>query len=143
MTPASTPERLKNLTNANPTIGPIIILRQSIPGEKLRALIFDSLYDPYRGIITYVRVFDGVIRPNEKIFMMGTKVVSELSELGIFVPEPKKKDLLSAGSVGYFVTNLKSIQESKVGDTITLAESGSNIPVPGFRKQKSINGAKR
>ena len=109
-----------------------------IPGEKLRALIFDSLYDPYRGIITYVRVFDGVIRPNEKIFMMGTKVVSELSELGIFVPEPKKKDLLSAGSVGYFVTNLKSIQESKVGDTITLAESGSNIPVPGFRKQKSM-----
>lgn len=85
-----------------------------------RALIFDSYYDDYRGVILYVRVVDGVLTNNSEIFMMATEATGLALEVGKLKPNMKKVDQLAAGEIGYIVTNLKSTRQAKVGDTVTL-----------------------
>ena len=84
-----------------------------------RAMIFDSVYDAYRGVVTYVRVVDGRIRPREKITMMSTGTTHELLEVGIISPEPKASIGLGVGEVGYLITGVKDVRQSRVGDTVT------------------------
>lgn len=106
--------------------------------KPLRALIFDSHYDSYKGVIAYVRVFDGSLTANDKIAMMatGTKIVPV--EIGIFSPTLLPIDKLSAGDVGYVATGLKTVSECRVGDTITNAAKPADAPVPGYRKAKPM-----
>src|SRR4051794_20809305 len=85
-----------------------------------RAMIFDSVYDIYRGVITYVRVVDGRISARDKIKMMSTGATHELLEIGVISPEPKPVDSLGVGEVGYFITGVKDVRQSRVGDTVTL-----------------------
>jgi len=106
--------------------------------QSLRALIFDSHYDSYKGVIAYVRVFDGSLTASDKIAMMatGTKIVPV--EIGIFSPNLLPIDKLSAGDVGYIATGLKTVSECRVGDTITNAARPAETPVPGYRKAKPM-----
>ncbi|MDD2646597.1 MAG: translation elongation factor 4 [Patescibacteria group bacterium] len=92
---------------------------QGNPYQPLRALIFDSVYDEYRGVIIFVRVFDGQIKAGEKIKMLANAAEAEVLEVGIFAPELKKQDNLSVGQIGYIVTSLKEIDKTRVGDTVT------------------------
>ena len=85
-----------------------------------RAMIFDSVYDIYRGVITYVRVVDGRISARERIKMMSTDATHELLEIGVISPEPKPVESLGVGEVGYFITGVKDVRQSRVGDTVTL-----------------------
>ena len=94
---------------------------QGDPDAPLRAMIFDSVYDIYRGVVTYVRVIDGKISPRERIMMMSTGATHELLEVGIVSPEPKPSEGLGAGEVGYLITGVKDVRQSKVGDTVTSA----------------------
>ena len=89
------------------------------PDARPRAMIFDSVYDIYRGVITYIRVFDGSFTPRERIKMMSTGAVHELLEIGVISPEPKPTDGLSVGEVGYLITGVKDVRQSRVGDTVT------------------------
>ena len=84
-----------------------------------RAMIFDSVYDTYRGVVTYVRVVDGKITPRERIKMMSTGAMHELLEVGIVSPDQKPSDGLGVGEVGYLITGVKDVRQSKVGDTVT------------------------
>ncbi|HQJ31803.1 MAG TPA: translation elongation factor 4 [Anaerolineaceae bacterium] len=106
--------------------------------KPLRALIFDSHYDAYKGVIAYVRVFDGSLTANDKVVMMatGTKIVPV--EIGIFSPNLLPIDKLSAGDVGYIATGLKTVSECRVGDTITNAAKPADAPLPGYRKAKPM-----
>lgn len=104
----------------------------------LRALIFDSLYDPYRGVLPFVRVMDGEIRKGMKIVMFSTQKEFEVTEVGVFVPERREVERLGPGEVGYIVCNIKNIQDSRVGDTITSAEFPVREPIPGYRKVKPM-----
>ena len=90
-----------------------------------RAMIFDSVYDTYRGVVTYVRVVDGKIVPRERIKMMSTGATHELLEVGIVSPEPKASVGLGVGEVGYLITGVKDVRQSKVGDTVTTARHGA------------------
>ena len=85
-----------------------------------RAMIFDSVYDTYRGVVTYVRVVDGTLDPREKIQMMSTGATHELLEIGVISPEPKPTKGLGPGEVGYLITGVKDVRQSKVGDTVTI-----------------------
>ena len=107
-------------------------------GQSLRALVFDSHYDSYKGVIAYVRIFDGSLTANDKIAMMatGTKIVPV--EIGIFSPNLLPIDKLSAGDVGYIATGLKTVSECRVGDTITNAVRPAEAPLPGYRKAKPM-----
>ena len=98
-----------------------------------RALIFDSYYDDYRGVILYVRVFDGEINKNSQIKMLATAANGIALEVGSLTPEMSPGSSLQAGEIGYVVTNLKSTREAKVGDTITLASAPANQPLPGYK----------
>ncbi len=93
--------------------------RPATPTRPARAMIFDSVYDIYRGVVTYVRVVDGKLTPREKIKMMSTGATHELLEVGIVSPEPKPTDGLGVGEVGYLITGVKDVRQSKVGDTVT------------------------
>lgn len=106
--------------------------------KPLRALIFDSHYDAYKGVIAYVRVFDGSLTSLDKIAMMatGTKIVPV--EIGIFSPNMQPIDKLSAGDVGYIATGLKTVSECRVGDTITNAVKPADTPLPGYQKAKPM-----
>ena len=106
--------------------------------KPLRALVFDSHYDSYKGVIAYVRVFDGSLTANDKIAMMatGTKIVPV--EIGIFSPNLLPIEKLSAGDVGYIATGLKTVSECRVGDTITNATKPADSPLPGYRKAKPM-----
>jgi GTP-binding protein LepA len=104
----------------------------------LRALIFDSAYDTYRGVITYVRVVDGVIRPGTRVRMIATGKVHEVDEVGWFHPAQQPGDLLSAGEVGYFTAAIKNVVDARVGDTVTYADRGSIAPLPGYRTVKPM-----
>src|SRR3984893_13245475 len=99
-----------------------------------RAMIFDSVYDIYRGVVTYVRVIDGKITPRERIAMMSTGAVHELLEVGIVSPEPKPSDGLGVGEVGYLITGVKDVRQSKVGDTVTTARHGATQALTGYRE---------
>jgi GTP-binding protein LepA len=104
----------------------------------LRALVFDSHYDSYKGVICYVRIVEGRIKPNETVRLMGTKVDVKPIEVGIFSPTMKPVELLSAGEVGYVATGLKTVHDARVGDTITLVTNPAAEPLPGYRHPKPM-----
>ena len=108
------------------------------PTLPLRALVFDSHYDTYKGVIAYVRVFEGTIRDREWIEMMSNQVVSEPIEIGIFSPAMKPVMELSAGEVGYMATGLKTVRECRVGDTITLRDNPAEKAWPGYEAVKPM-----
>ncbi|MFR9751553.1 translation elongation factor 4 [Nocardia sp. 004] len=103
-----------------------------------RAMIFDSVYDTYRGVVTYVRVVDGTLTPREKIKMMSTGATHELLEIGIVSPEPKPTQGLGVGEVGYLITGVKDVRQSKVGDTVTSARGGAAEPLTGYREPRPM-----
>jgi GTP-binding protein LepA len=104
------------------------------PEAPLKALIFDSWYDSYRGVIMLVRVMEGTLRPRQKIIFMSNGHEYEVSEVGVFAPKAKGKPDLFAGEVGFLVANVKVIQDAKVGDTLTEALRRTKAPFPGFKE---------
>jgi len=103
------------------------------PDAPPRALIFDSVYDTYRGVVTYVRVFDGKLSHRDKIKMMSTGAVHEMLEVGVISPEPVKSSDLGVGEVGYLITGVKEVRQSRVGDTVTSAIRGATEALGGYR----------
>ncbi len=103
-----------------------------------RALIFDSVYDTYRGVITYIRVIDGRITPRERIRMMSTGTIHELLEVGIISPDPKPSVGLGVGEVGYLITGVKDVRQSKVGDTVTSERKGATKALGGYKEPKPM-----
>ncbi|WP_378145794.1 translation elongation factor 4 [Cnuibacter sp. UC19_7] len=97
-----------------------------------RAMIFDSVYDAYRGVITYVRMIDGELKPRERIQMMSTKATHEILEIGVSSPEPTPSKGLGVGEVGYLITGVKDVRQSKVGDTVTTAAKPATQALPGY-----------
>ncbi len=155
--PSAEPERVKQeiedvigldssdavLASAKSGIGIEEILEQivkKIPSPKgsydepLQALIFDSLYDAYKGAITYIRVMNGSIKPGMKIKMMSTGKTFEVNEVGVFKPKMVQVDELSVGDVGYVVSAIKNVKDTRVGDTITDAKKPAMEALPGYRK---------
>lgn len=104
------------------------------PDAPLKALIFDSLYDPYRGVVAYVRIVDGTVKPGQRIKMMSTGKEFEVTEVGVFTPKQKIVDELTVGDVGYLTASIKNVKDTRVGDTITDAERPAADPLPGYRK---------
>ncbi|WP_420175220.1 translation elongation factor 4 [Luteococcus sp. OSA5] len=98
-----------------------------------RALIFDSVYDTYRGVVTYVRVVDGQLSHREKIRMMSTKATHEVLEVGVISPEPMKSDAIGVGEVGYLITGVKDVRQSRVGDTVTSDVRPAEQDLGGYR----------
>ena len=105
----------------------------SAANSETRALIFDSYFDDYRGVVLYVRIVDGSIAKNAAIEMLATKTSGIALEVGILKPEMSPKDSLNEGEVGYIVTNLKTTREAKVGDTVTLKKAPAKNPLPGYK----------
>lgn len=103
-----------------------------------RAMIFDSVYDSYRGVVTYVRVVDGQLTKRERISMMSTGATHELLEIGVISPEPKVADGLGVGEVGYIITGVKDVRQSKVGDTITSMHKGATEPLGGYKDPRPM-----
>lgn len=155
--PAADPERVKKeiedviglptddivLCSAKAGIGIDDILEQiveKIPSpngkydEPLQALIFDSVYDPYRGVIISVRIKNGSIKSGDKILMMSTGGIFEVTEVGIHNPKEQEVSELTVGDVGYICASIKNVSETRVGDTITLADNPASKPLPGYRK---------
>ncbi len=108
------------------------------PDAPSRAMIFDSVYDSYRGVITYVRMIDGKLTARERIQMMSTKAVHELLEIGVSSPEPVPTKGLGVGEVGYLITGVKDVRQSKVGDTVTNAHKPSTQALPGYTDPKPM-----
>ncbi len=106
--------------------------------QPLQALIFDSSYDAHRGVVTYIRVVSGELKPRQKIIMMGSKSEAESLEVGVFKPQMTKTDIIPTGSVGYIVTGLREVSKASVGDTITLISSPSKEPLPGYKQVKPM-----
>jgi GTP-binding protein LepA len=107
------------------------------PDGPTRALIFDSLYDSYRGVITYVRMVDGRVRKGERLRMLAAASTSEAEEVGVFAPEPVATQELASGEVGYVIPGLKDVAQAKVGDTVTV--SGQAVePLPGYREPRPM-----
>jgi GTP-binding protein LepA len=102
--------------------------------ERLRAPVFDSHYDAYRGVIAYVRVFDGTLRSGTRIRSMASDIVFEVLEVGTFRPDMRPAERLDIGDVGYVIANIKSLSEIAVGDTLTDADHPAHVPLPGYRK---------
>jgi len=108
------------------------------PNAPARAMIFDSVYDSYRGVVTYVRMVDGSLSNREKITMMSTKAVHELLEIGVSSPEPESTKGLGVGEVGYLITGVKDVRQSKVGDTVTTAMKSATVPLKGYSEPKPM-----
>jgi GTP-binding protein LepA len=108
------------------------------PDEPTRALIFDSTYDNYRGVVTFVRVLDGSLSARQKIRMMATGSSVESEEVGVFAPEMQPVSRLEAGDVGYLIPGVKNVREAKVGDTITDYAHPASKPLPGYREPKPM-----
>jgi GTP-binding protein LepA len=108
------------------------------PDAPARAMIFDSVYDTYRGVVTYVRVVDGDLNPREKIAMMSTKATHELLEIGVSAPEPHPTKGLGVGEVGYLITGVKDVRQSKVGDTVTNAAKPASDALGGYSDPKPM-----
>jgi GTP-binding protein LepA len=106
--------------------------------EPLRALIFDSHYDPYRGVIVYVRVVDGEIRPRTRVRLMNTQKVHEVDEVGWFTPGMHAGEVLRTGDVGYFTAAIKNVTDARVGDTVTTVSNPAHSPLPGYRSVKPM-----
>lgn len=155
--PAADPERVRKevedvvgidaseavLASAKAGIGIDLLLEQiveKIPAptgdleEPLQALIFDSAYDSYRGVVLNVRVENGVLRPGDKIRMMASGKEYDVTEVGVLSPKPIKRDFLMVGDVGYVTATIKNIQDARVGDTVTLANNPAKEPLEGYRK---------
>ncbi len=155
--PSAEPERVKQeiedvigldaseavLASAKEGIGILEILEQIVekvpppegnPDAPLKALIFDSLYDSYRGVIAYIRVMEGTIRKGMKIKMMATGKNYDVTELGTFSPRPVAVDQLTVGDVGFVVASIKTVGDTRVGDTITEANRPADKPLPGYRQ---------
>ncbi|MBM7331320.1 elongation factor 4, partial [Agrobacterium sp. S2] len=105
------------------------------PGARM---IFDSVYDTYRGVVTYVRVKDGNLNPRERIAMMSTRATHELLEIGVISPEPVPTQGLGVGEVGYLITGVKDVRQSKVGDTVTNAGKPATDPIGGYSDPKPM-----
>ncbi|MDQ7821578.1 MAG: translation elongation factor 4 [Candidatus Eremiobacteraeota bacterium] len=103
-------------------------------GKPLRALIFDSQYDSYRGVILFIRLVDGTVGKGTHIRMMSSQITYEVDEVGIFKPEMTRTEALTAGDVGYLIGQIKDIKETRVGDTVTLAVEGTTEALPGYRE---------
>lgn len=108
------------------------------PSKPVQALIFDSFYDPYRGVIPSVRVFEGTIKKGDHIKMMATGATYEVLEVGVNTPKEKKKEYLSVGDVGWISASIKDVQDVRVGDTITILENEIDTPLPGYRHLNSM-----
>jgi GTP-binding protein LepA len=155
--PSADPERVRNeieevigldaseavLASAKAGIGIEEILEQVVekvpapsgdPDAPLKALIFDSLYDAYRGVVAYIRVVDGTVKVGDKIKMMATGAEFEVTEVGVFTPKAMLCDELSVGDVGFLTASIKNVGDTRVGDTITNAKKGATEPLPGYRK---------
>ncbi|RIW37599.1 elongation factor 4 [Bacillus salacetis] len=155
--PAADPERVRQevedvigldaseavLASAKAGIGIEDILEQIVekvpapqgdPEAPLKALIFDSLYDAYRGVIAYIRVVDGSVKVGDKIKMMATGKEFEVNDVGVFTPKATSCDELTVGDVGYLTAAIKNVGDTRVGDTITGAKNPAESPLPGYRK---------
>src|SRR5919198_691480 len=108
------------------------------PAAPLRALVFDSHYDPYKGVVAYIRLEEGTIKPKNTIRLMASGAEEELLELGVFRPQLVPVNKLVAGEVGYVATGLKNVREAQVGDTVTVAARPANRPLPGYQEAKSL-----
>ena len=108
------------------------------PAAALRALVFDSHYDLYRGVIVYVRVVDGSIRPGQRVRMMNTGAIHEVDEVGYFTPRMRSSNELVSGEVGYLTAAIKKVADARVGDTVTAADRPATAPLPGYRSVKPM-----
>ncbi|OIJ22115.1 elongation factor 4 [Anaerobacillus alkalidiazotrophicus] len=159
--PSAEPERVKQevediigldtsdavLASAKNGIGIEEILEQVVekvpapsgdPEAPLKALIFDSLYDPYRGVIVYIRIVEGTVKPGQKIRMMATGAEFEVIETGVFTPKPVKQKELTVGDVGFLTASIKNVSDTRVGDTITSVTNPANQPLAGYRKMNPM-----
>ncbi|HGN7307425.1 translation elongation factor 4 [Staphylococcus aureus] len=159
--PAAEPERVKQeiedmigldqddvvLASAKSNIGIEEILEKIVevvpapdgdPEAPLKALIFDSEYDPYRGVISSIRIVDGVVKAGDKIRMMATGKEFEVTEVGINTPKQLPVDELTVGDVGYIIASIKNVDDSRVGDTITLAIRPASEPLQGYKKMNPM-----
>lgn len=155
--PSADPERVRNeveevigldaseavLASAKAGIGIEEILEQIVekvpaptgdPEAPLKALIFDSLYDAYRGVVAYIRVVEGTVKIGDKVRMMATGKEFEVTEVGVFTPKSTPLQELSVGDVGFLTAAIKNVGDTRVGDTITSAKNGATEPLPGYRK---------
>ncbi len=155
--PAADPERVKKevedvigidasdavLASAKAGIGIEDILEQVVelvpppegnPDAPLKALIFDSVYDPYRGVIAYIRIVDGSVKVGDHIQMMANGKQFEVTEVGVFNPKAEHRDELTVGDVGFLAASIKNVNDTRVGDTITSVENPATDPLPGYRK---------
>ncbi|HXI46762.1 MAG TPA: translation elongation factor 4, partial [Candidatus Acidoferrales bacterium] len=108
------------------------------PNERLQALVFDSHYDQYKGVIVYVRLAQGTLHDHDRVRLMASGAEAELLELGVFRPQLVPVETLVAGEVGYVATGLKNVREAQVGDTITSASEPALEPLPGYQEAKSL-----
>ena len=108
------------------------------PDAPTRAMIFDSVYDTYRGVVTYVRVVDGKLSTRQRVRMMSTGATHELLEIGVISPEPMPSEGIGAGEVGYLITGVKDVRQSRVGDTMTTNTAGAEEPLAGYRDPKPM-----
>lgn len=108
------------------------------PKAPTRALIFDSVYDSYRGVVTYVRVIDGHLSPRDQIQMYSTGVRHEMLEVGVISPEPLASKGLGVGEVGYLITGVKDVRQSRVGDTVTTYNNPATVPLAGYKDPKPM-----
>ncbi|MCQ9315249.1 translation elongation factor 4 [Pediococcus pentosaceus] len=159
--PAADPERVKNeienvvgldasdavMASARQGIGILELLEQiveKIPAPDgdldapLQALIFDSKYDDYRGVVLSVRLFEGMVKPGDKIKLMNSGSVYEVNEVGVNSPDPLKRDFLMAGDVGYLTASIKDIKDTRVGDTVTLVKNPAAQPLEGYREMSPM-----
>lgn len=104
----------------------------------LKALIFDSVYDDYRGVVLSVRIVDGIVKPGDRIRLMNGQTEYEVTEVGVNSPKPLKRDLLMAGDVGYLTASIKDIQDTRVGDTVTLANNPADKALVGYREMNPM-----
>ena len=111
---------------------------QSKGAKQPSALVFDSIYDAYRGVVTYVRVFEGAFKAGSKLRIFSTGLESEIKEVGVFKPEMKAQKELTAGSVGYIIPNIKSPSDTRIGDTLTDAADPCEAPLPGFQESRPM-----
>ncbi|MDN5707939.1 MAG: translation elongation factor 4 [Planococcus sp. (in: firmicutes)] len=155
--PAADPERVRQevedvigldaseavLASAKAGIGIEEILEQVVekvppptgdPSAPLKAMIFDSLYDPYRGVVAYIRIMEGTVKPGDKIKMMASGKEFDVVEAGVFTPKVTLRDELTVGDVGFLTASIKNVADSRVGDTITLAENPAQEALPGYRR---------
>ena len=106
------------------------------PAAPLKALIIDSWFDNYVGVVMLVRVLDGVLRPKDRIMLMASKAIHLCEQVGVFTPKSKNRESLSAGEVGFIISGIKELKSAKVGDTVTLAERPAAEPLLGFKEIK-------